>query len=294
MLEAVSSAPVLDGNADAGRVMMQARSSSASRIRCSSDGRFSCRPMRAARCCMPTLRSSSSPPFCKTPRLVNLRDDERERIAARLGREPSVVELHAFDAAWSEHCSYKSSRSFLKRLPVTGARVVLGPGEDAGMLHLGNARRRTVRGGRGARIAQSPVAGRAIRRRRDRHRRHRSRRTLHGRRGDRRRRRVTLRSLQRRRRAPSADRAARGRRHRRLWQCDRGSESRGRRLLRSRFRRKLSGERRRTRHRQGAQRHSFFRAERRGRLDTRARGEGDRSQRFRRRVVLVADARYGR
>jgi phosphoribosylformylglycinamidine synthase II len=68
---------------------------------------------------------------------VALRDDELARIEERLGREPTAVELHAFDAQWSEHCSYKSSRHHLKRLPTTGARVVLGPGEDAGVLHLG-------------------------------------------------------------------------------------------------------------------------------------------------------------
>ncbi|HVR46460.1 MAG TPA: phosphoribosylformylglycinamidine synthase subunit PurL [Candidatus Binatia bacterium] len=68
---------------------------------------------------------------------VALRDDELARIEERLGREPTATELHAFDAQWSEHCSYKSSRHHLKRLPTTGARVVLGPGEDAGVLHLG-------------------------------------------------------------------------------------------------------------------------------------------------------------
>jgi phosphoribosylformylglycinamidine synthase II len=68
---------------------------------------------------------------------VALRDDELARIEERLGREPTAVELHAFDAQWSEHCSYKSSRHHLKRLPTTGAHVVLGPGEDAGVLHLG-------------------------------------------------------------------------------------------------------------------------------------------------------------
>src|SRR5207253_9445010 len=52
-------------------------------------------------------------------------------------REPTTVELHAFDAQWSEHCSYKSSRHLLKQLPTTGPDVVLGPGEDAGILHLG-------------------------------------------------------------------------------------------------------------------------------------------------------------
>ncbi len=68
---------------------------------------------------------------------VALRDDELQRIAQRLGREPSPVELQAFNAQWSEHCSYKSTRHHLKRLPTSGADVVLGPGEDAGALHLG-------------------------------------------------------------------------------------------------------------------------------------------------------------
>lgn len=68
---------------------------------------------------------------------VALRDDELAKIAERLGREPSTVELHAFDAQWSEHCSYKSSRHHLARLPTSGSGVVLGPGEDAGAIHLG-------------------------------------------------------------------------------------------------------------------------------------------------------------
>ncbi len=68
---------------------------------------------------------------------VALRGDERRRIAEALGREPTRVELYAFDAQWSEHCSYKSSRAHLRRLPTSGERVVLGPGEDAGILYLG-------------------------------------------------------------------------------------------------------------------------------------------------------------
>jgi phosphoribosylformylglycinamidine synthase II len=68
---------------------------------------------------------------------VALRDDELQRIAEQLGREPTIVELHAFDAQWSEHCSYKSSRHHLRKLPASGNNVVLGPGEDAGILHLG-------------------------------------------------------------------------------------------------------------------------------------------------------------
>ena len=68
---------------------------------------------------------------------VALRPDELRRIAERLGRDPSNVELHAFDAQWSEHCSYKSSRHLLKALPTTGEHVVLGPSEDSGILHFG-------------------------------------------------------------------------------------------------------------------------------------------------------------
>jgi phosphoribosylformylglycinamidine synthase subunit PurL len=66
-----------------------------------------------------------------------LRDDELTRIEQELGRQPSVVELHAFDAQWSEHCSYKSSRHHLRALPTSGPDVVIGPGEDSGILHLG-------------------------------------------------------------------------------------------------------------------------------------------------------------
>ncbi|HMD02601.1 MAG TPA: phosphoribosylformylglycinamidine synthase subunit PurL, partial [Candidatus Baltobacteraceae bacterium] len=58
-------------------------------------------------------------------------------IAVRLGRDPTLVEAHAFDAQWSEHCSYKSSRAHLARLPVDGPAVILGPKEDAGIVRLG-------------------------------------------------------------------------------------------------------------------------------------------------------------
>ncbi|MHB8230995.1 MAG: AIR synthase related protein, partial [Vulcanimicrobiaceae bacterium] len=66
-----------------------------------------------------------------------LRVDELRRIAERLGRDPSRVEVRAFDAQWSEHCSYKSSRHLLGRLPTDGPNVMQGPGEDAGILHVG-------------------------------------------------------------------------------------------------------------------------------------------------------------
>ncbi len=68
---------------------------------------------------------------------VALSDDELGRIAAHLGRVPSATELFAFDAQWSEHCSYKSSRAQLGKLPTTGPAVLLGVGEDAGIVRLG-------------------------------------------------------------------------------------------------------------------------------------------------------------
>ncbi|MFO1169592.1 MAG: phosphoribosylformylglycinamidine synthase subunit PurL [Hyphomicrobiaceae bacterium] len=72
-----------------------------------------------------------------TPELVaehGFKGDEYERVLEILGREPSIVELGVFSVMWSEHCSYKSSRVHLKRLPTTGKRVVIGPGENAGVV----------------------------------------------------------------------------------------------------------------------------------------------------------------
>src|ERR1700760_1063750 len=66
-----------------------------------------------------------------------LSDDELRRIAEHLGRVPTATELFAFDAQWSEHCSYKSSREHLKKLPTEGPEVLLGVGEDAGIVRLG-------------------------------------------------------------------------------------------------------------------------------------------------------------
>ncbi len=66
-----------------------------------------------------------------------LKLSEVRTIADSLGRDPSIVEAHAFDAQWSEHCSYKSSRHYLRRLPTEGPTVMQGPQEDAGIVHLG-------------------------------------------------------------------------------------------------------------------------------------------------------------
>ena len=64
--------------------------------------------------------------------------DEYARIVTLLGREPNLTELGIFSVMWSEHCSYKSSRVHLKTLPTQGARVVQGPGENAGAVDIGD------------------------------------------------------------------------------------------------------------------------------------------------------------
>jgi phosphoribosylformylglycinamidine synthase subunit PurL len=68
----------------------------------------------------------------------NLTDDEYKKIVETLGREPNLTELGMFSVMWSEHCSYKSSRIHLKRLPTKGPRVVQGPGENAGAVDIGD------------------------------------------------------------------------------------------------------------------------------------------------------------
>ncbi len=76
-----------------------------------------------------------------TPEIVathNLTPEEFSRIEELLGREPNLVELGVFSVMWSEHCSYKSSRIHLKRLPTQGERVIVPPGENAGVVDLGD------------------------------------------------------------------------------------------------------------------------------------------------------------
>src|SRR5438105_12348741 len=76
-----------------------------------------------------------------TPEVIaahNLTPEEFTRIKQLLGREPNLVELGIFSVMYSEHCSYKSSRVHLKRLPTTGPKVVQGPGENAGAVDIGD------------------------------------------------------------------------------------------------------------------------------------------------------------
>ncbi|HEX9051366.1 MAG TPA: phosphoribosylformylglycinamidine synthase subunit PurL [Anaeromyxobacter sp.] len=76
-----------------------------------------------------------------TPEVVarhGLKPDEYARIQQHLGREPTLTELGVFSVMWSEHCSYKSSRVHLKTFPTSGPRVLQGPGENAGVVDLGD------------------------------------------------------------------------------------------------------------------------------------------------------------
>ena len=76
-----------------------------------------------------------------TPAIVaehGLTPDEYAHAVAIMGREPNLTELGIFSVMWSEHCSYKSSKKWLRRLPTTGPRVICGPGENAGVVDIGD------------------------------------------------------------------------------------------------------------------------------------------------------------
>src|SRR5262245_62704733 len=76
-----------------------------------------------------------------TPALVaahGLKPDEYQRILALVGREPSLTELGIFSAMWNEHCSYKSSKVHLRSLPTSAPWVIQGPGENAGVIDIGD------------------------------------------------------------------------------------------------------------------------------------------------------------
>ena len=79
--------------------------------------------------------------FVITPEVIaahGFKGDEYQRLLDILGRDPSRTELGIFSVMWSEHCSYKSSRFWLRTLPTKGPRVIQGPGENAGVVDLGD------------------------------------------------------------------------------------------------------------------------------------------------------------
>lgn len=83
--------------------------------------------------------SSTAPQI--TPEIVaehGLSEEEYARVLHALGREPNLTELGIFSVMWSEHCSYKSSKIHLMKLPTTGPQVICGPGENAGVVDIGD------------------------------------------------------------------------------------------------------------------------------------------------------------
>ncbi len=91
--------------------------------------------MREQGACPPTISSVSDEPI---HRALGLTDDEAADIGRILEREPNHLELAMYAVMWSEHCSYKSSRIHLRRLPTEGAGVLVGPGENAGVVDVGD------------------------------------------------------------------------------------------------------------------------------------------------------------
>ncbi|MCB1434223.1 MAG: phosphoribosylformylglycinamidine synthase II, partial [Alphaproteobacteria bacterium] len=84
---------------------------------------------------------SPAPDIKITPDLVKqhgLKPDEYERFVKLLGREPTITELGICSAMWNEHCSYKSSKKWLKTMPTKGPKVIQGPGENAGVIDIGD------------------------------------------------------------------------------------------------------------------------------------------------------------
>ena len=76
-----------------------------------------------------------------TPELIaahGLKPDEYARVLSIIGRVPTFTELGIFSAMWNEHCSYKSSKKWLRTLPTTGPQVICGPGENAGVVDIGD------------------------------------------------------------------------------------------------------------------------------------------------------------
>ena len=69
---------------------------------------------------------------------MGVTDEEFAKICGFLGRNPNYVEIGVFSVMWSEHCSYKNSKPVLRKFPVTGPRVLMGPGEGAGIVDIGD------------------------------------------------------------------------------------------------------------------------------------------------------------
>jgi phosphoribosylformylglycinamidine synthase len=84
------------------------------------------------------MSAQPSKTMAETAAEFGLKPDEYELILRRLSREPNLVELGVFSVMWSEHCSYKSSKKQLSKFPTKGPKVIQGPGENAGVVDIGD------------------------------------------------------------------------------------------------------------------------------------------------------------
>src|ERR1700760_319360 len=84
------------------------------------------------------MSAAPSKSMADTAAEFGLKADEYDLIVRRLNRHPNHLELGVFSVMWSEHCSYKSSRRHLAKFPTTGRRVIQGPGENAGVVDIGD------------------------------------------------------------------------------------------------------------------------------------------------------------
>ena len=87
---------------------------------------------------MTTLLTDTTVSNLELAKLMGLSNLEYQHVCKNLERAPNYAELGIFAAMFSEHCSYKSSKPLFKRFPMTGKRVLQGPGENAGILDIGN------------------------------------------------------------------------------------------------------------------------------------------------------------
>ena len=92
------------------------------------------------------MTSPAAKSLAETALVYGLEAEEYDLIVRRLNREPNPLELGVFSVMWSEHCSYKSSRRHLAKLPTTGPRVIQGPGENAGAVDIGDGQAADVPG----------------------------------------------------------------------------------------------------------------------------------------------------
>src|SRR5215469_7837646 len=84
------------------------------------------------------MSAHAAKPIAETALEFGLTREEFDLIVKRLNREPNLVEVGFFSVMWSEHCSYKSSRVHLAKFPTAGPRVIQGPGENAGVVDIGD------------------------------------------------------------------------------------------------------------------------------------------------------------